>query len=111
MLSKRQWGKQIYLDMYAKYIYNACMKQYTVRGISETIDATAREKSKKLGKSLNSVLLDALSRGLGVEEKAPVYNDMDDLSGTWIHDPDTESALEDFEKIDKSLWENGKQNT
>lgn len=79
------------------------MKQYTIRGIPDYIDRIAREQTRKLHKSLNSVLLDALQKGLDTEQSIS-YNDMDDLIGSWAADPGTDEALESFSKIDEDLW-------
>jgi len=89
--------------MPALFEYNVCMLQYTIRNIPEYIDRIARGKSKKNHTSLNKVLLEALSRGLDVESDIE-YHDMDDLAGTWITDPDTDTALASFNEIDESLW-------
>ena len=80
------------------------MKQYTIRRIPDSIDKTAREKAKKTNQSLNSTLIQALSRGLGMSNNNIVYHDMDDLAGSWIADPDIEAALKEFDKIDEELW-------
>lgn len=54
-------------------------------------------------KSLNSVLLEALAKGLGANE-SPSYDDMDDLTGSWVADPEIDAALETFNQIDKDIW-------
>ena len=90
--------------MHAILAYTVCMKQYTIRRIPDSIDKTAREKAKKTNQSLNSTLIQALSRGLGMSNNNIVYHDMDDLAGSWIADPDIEAALKEFDKIDEELW-------
>ena len=80
------------------------MKQYTIRKIPDYVDKAAREKAEKTKSSLNSVLVDALERGLAVHENPPVYHDMDDLAGTWVKDENTEAVLEEFDSIDEELW-------
>ena len=85
------------------YAYNVGMIQYTIRKIPKYLDQVAREKSKKTHKSLNTILLDALSKGLdtsGIME----YHDMDDLAGTWAADPDIDAGLASFDIIDEDLW-------
>jgi len=79
------------------------MKQYTVRKIPDYLDKLAREKARKSQKSLNSVLLEALARGLDADSQA-VYQDMDDLAGTWVADSSIDAALETFHQIDEDLW-------
>jgi len=80
------------------------MKQYTIRKIPDYVDKAAREKAEKTNASLNSVLVDALEKGLAVHENPPVYHDMDDLAGSWVHDTETEAALKEFDTIDEELW-------
>lgn len=79
------------------------MKQYTIRKVPDYIDQIARNKSRDSHKSLNSVLLEALSKGLDPDMQAE-YHDMDDLAGTWVADPDIDTALYSFNKIDEDLW-------
>ncbi|MCD6396640.1 MAG: hypothetical protein J7L71_03810 [Spirochaetaceae bacterium] len=79
------------------------MIQYTIRKIPEYLDLIARDESKKKHKSLNSVLIEALSKGLS-EDRQIEYHDMDDLAGTWIEDPGIDAALASFNEIDKDLW-------
>ena len=62
------------------------------------MDKAAREKAEKSKSSLNSVLVDALEKGLAVHENPPLYNDMDDLAGSWVHDTETEAVLEELWK-------------
>ena len=79
------------------------MKQYTIRKVPEYIDRIARDESKKKHISLNSVLLEALSKGLDADKQIE-YHDMDDLAGTWVTDPEIEAALAAFSEIDEYLW-------
>ena len=89
--------------MPALYAYNVGMIQYTIRKIPGYLDLAAREKSKKTHKSLNAILLDALSKGLDASGTAE-YHDMDDLAGTWVADLDIDTALASFDTIDVDLW-------
>jgi len=79
------------------------MIQCTIRKIPQYLDLAAREKSKKTHKSLNSILLDALSKGLDTSGIAE-YHDMDDLAGTWVADSDIDTVLASFNTIDEDLW-------
>ena len=79
------------------------MKQYTIRKVPEYIDRIARDESKKKHSSLNSVLLEALSKGLDADKQIE-YHDMDDLAGTWVTDPEIDAALAAFSEIDEYLW-------
>jgi len=87
----------------AFFAYTEYMKQYTIRNIPDNLDRTARKKAAKDRQSLNSVLLEALSKGLNVDGDVE-YHDMDDLAGTWVSDPDTDAVLKEFDVIDGELW-------
>ena len=63
----------------------------------------APEGWKKTHESLNTILPDALSKGLNADGNVE-YHDMDDLSGTWVADPDIDAALASFNEIDEELW-------
>ena len=78
--------------------------QYTIRGISERLDARIRERAAKEGKSLNETVLQVLKAGLGFGDDQVRYRDLDDLAGTWIHDPEFDRAIEEMDRIDPELW-------
>jgi hypothetical protein len=44
--------------------------QYTIRSIPPKLDSTLRRHAQKTGKSLNEVLVDALTRGAGIASDA-----------------------------------------
>ena len=92
--------------MQAWIAYNACMKsvQYTIRGIPERLDARIRERAAEEGKSLNATVLQVLKAGLGFGADQVRYDDLDDLAGTWIHDPEFDRAVEEMDRIDPELW-------
>ena len=75
--------------------------QYTIRGIPERLDARIRERAAEEGKSLNATVLKA---GLGFGADQVRYDDLDDLAGTWIHDPEFDRAVEEMDRIDPELW-------
>jgi hypothetical protein len=77
--------------------------QYTVRNIPERLDQRLRDRAKQEGISLNRVLVEALSRGVGPEEPR-VYHDLDFIIGTWVEDPAFDEAMRDFEQIDEEMW-------
>ena len=78
--------------------------QYTIRQVPEQVDRFLRQQAKKSNKSLNSVLLDILKRGVGATEELVEYHDLDELAGSWIPDPEFDAAMEAFESIDEELW-------
>lgn len=92
--------------MHANFVYNVGMirKQYTIRGIPERIDAMLKQKAHEEHKSLNSVVLEAIEKGIGAADVPVVHHDMDDLAGSWVDDPGFDQAIEAFEAIDEELW-------
>ena len=57
---------------------------YTIRGVPREVDRALRAKAVRLGKSLNQVIVDELTRAtLGRAKHA----DFSDLVGRWISDP------------------------
>jgi hypothetical protein len=53
-------------------------RQYTIRGVSEKLDSLFREQAQKYGTSLNALLLDALSRGLGADQAVAAFETVDE---------------------------------
>jgi plasmid stability protein len=78
--------------------------QYTIRGISERLDARIRERAAKEGKSLNEALIEVLKTGLGIGDHQVRYTDLDDLAGTWVNDPEFDRAIEEMDRVDPELW-------
>jgi hypothetical protein len=79
--------------------------QYTIRNVPERTDKLLRESAVEYGTSLNNAALSALNRGLGAEAEPVVYHDLDDLVGTWVHDPECDKTLEEMNRIDPELWQ------
>jgi hypothetical protein len=95
--------------MPAHTAYTACMKkkaplQYTIRGVSSSLDRKLRERAIKENKSLNEVTVSTLERALGVTGDSIRYDDLDDLAGTWVSDPAFDKAVKSLHKIDTELW-------
>jgi hypothetical protein len=86
------------------YIVGMKTIQYTIRGVSERMDEALRKHAVKEGASLNSVLLDALARGLNVEAEPVRHSDLDDLVGTWVEDPEFDRAIREMDTVDEDLW-------
>ena len=56
--------------------------KYLVRGIPKNLDAVIRKKAQQQKKSLNSLLLELISRGVGLEVEPKMHHDLDFLIGT-----------------------------
>jgi len=81
------------------------MPQYTIRNVPDALDRELRERAKRKGISLNDAAVEALKRGLGVAESDVVYDDLDDLIGTWSQDEDFNRAIEEQDKVDFDAWQ------
>lgn len=59
-------------------------RQYTIRKVSPALDKALRQRAKTTGKSLNTVVLDALNREAGVAGRATpkLHHDLDWLFGS-----------------------------
>ncbi len=95
------------LALQARSAYSAGMKtkQYTIRGVPPAVDRVVRGRARETHQSLNDVILNALQRGLGLTDVHPEFDDLDDLAGTWVDDPEFDRAMEMFESIDEELWQ------
>ncbi len=80
------------------------MIQYTIRGVTDHMDDTLRRQAAREGTSLNSVVLDILKRGLSLISEPVRYDDLDDLAGTWVHDPEFDRAIEEMDVVDEEMW-------
>ncbi len=79
-------------------------RQYTIRSVPPAVDRALRAQAKRRNKSLNEVAVDALRRGVGLEGPEILFDDLDDLPGTWQEDPDFDSALKRQDVVDRKLW-------
>ncbi len=79
--------------------------QYTIRGVPARVDRALREKSRRDGRSLNQLALDALRRFVDVPPEPAAHRDLDDLVGSWIEDPEFDAALDEQRRIDEELWQ------
>ena len=80
------------------------MAQYTIRRVPASVDRMLRERARTKGKSLNEAAIEALQAGLGLSDDPVEFDDLDDLIGTWQHDPDTDQALAEQDVVDLDLW-------
>jgi len=86
--------------------YIACIvnRQYTIRAIPPAVDRALRRRARQEAKSLNTVVVEALARGLELEAKPAEHTDLDALIGTWQEDPAFDRAMTDFERVDEAAW-------
>jgi plasmid stability protein len=86
--------------------YCACMEslQYTIRAVPPAIDQALRLRAREEGKSLNTVAVETLARGLEMDAVPIEHTDLDDLIGSWEEDPAFDRAVAEFERIDEEAW-------
>ena len=76
--------------------------QYTIRAVPSAIDRALRQIARREAKSLNTVVVEALARGV---DAVPIaHADLDHLIGTWEEDPDFDRAVADFQRVDDEAW-------
>ena len=78
--------------------------QYTLRTVPDSIDQAIRKRASLEARSINSVALEALGRGLEMDESGLEYTDLDALIGSWQEDPDFDEAVADFGRVDEDAW-------
>ena len=79
--------------------------QYTIRAVPDQVDRELRRRAADEQKSLNSVILEALAKSVGMQSEPAEYRDLDFLIGTWEEDPAFEAAIADFEHVDERMWQ------
>lgn len=85
------------------------MKNISLRGIDARTAARLKEQARQTGVSVNTLILQLIRRGTGLESKSPrrpVYCDLDALAGTWSAKECAafSKATADFEQVDKDIW-------
>lgn len=78
--------------------------QYTIRAVPAAMDRALRQRAKREAKSLNTVALEALARGLELEAQPVEHTDLDALIGSWQEDPAFDRTVADFERVDEEAW-------
>jgi hypothetical protein len=78
--------------------------QYTIRAVPSAIDRALRRRAKQEDKSLNTVAVEALARGLELDAKPAEHDDLDDLIGSWQEDKAFDRAVADFDRVDEEIW-------
>ena len=76
------------------------MAQYTIRNVPEALDRELRERAKRKGITLNNAAVEAIKRGLGLADTEVIYDDLDDLIGTWKSDDEFDRAIKEQDKVD-----------
>ena len=86
------------------------MKQLTIRGFDEQLEAALRKLARSEGISLSRAAVRLLRKAAGLGEGKPrrevVGSSLDQFIGTWTKAQAREvsRAVKDFERIDESMW-------
>lgn len=84
------------------------MGQITIRGMDPEIEREIREKAAKNGKSLNNVILEMISREIGIKgkRKNPHAESLSKLAGGWSRKDADEfiKSIKSCEQIDEDMW-------
>jgi hypothetical protein len=78
--------------------------QYTIRNVPPGLDRALRAKAAARGVSLNTLVVEALSATAGLEAAPKLYDDLDDLLGSWVHDKAVDRALTAQRQVDPKDW-------
>jgi hypothetical protein len=78
--------------------------QYTIRNVPRALDEALRRAARELGKSLNEVAIEALTRGAGITADRARQRDLGDIAGTWRKDVAFDSTLAAQDTIDEEIW-------
>ena len=79
-------------------------RQYTIRNVPPRVDRALRKQAAERGVSLNTLVLQALVVEAGETGEPKVYDDLDDLFGSWVHDPAVDRALAEQRQLDPKDW-------
>lgn len=79
-------------------------RQYTIRAVPKDVDIALRRKARQEDKSLNTVAVEALVRGLELDAVSVGHAELDALIGSWNEDPAFDQAVADFNRVDKEVW-------
>jgi plasmid stability protein len=79
--------------------------QYTLRNVPKGLDRALRERAKRLDKSLNDVVIEALQRAVGIAGELPAHRDVSDIVGTWQDDSEMDRILAEHRRIDPEHWQ------
>ena len=82
------------------------MRNLTIRNVPPRLAEALDQERRRRDASLNSTVLDLLSRGLGVTDGAPHRNGLAELAGTWSAEDlrAFEAAIAPLTTVDDEMW-------
>jgi len=78
--------------------------QLTVRNVPPQVEKALRRKAAEEKKSLNGVLVEALTQAAGLSPEGNVFTDLDCLAGIWVEDPAFDEAIRLQDTVDEETW-------
>ncbi len=92
-----------YSRLNTRSAYTAYMKQITIRRIRESSLELAKHRAKQRGVAMNTVLVEALEKGLGLEEPSRT-NGLEKFAGDSDFGPSWDAHLQELKEIDPADW-------
>lgn len=85
------------------------MGNINLRNIDEETVSRLKEKARRRGMTVNSLVVQLIQREVGLKStppRRPAYHDLDHLAGTWSVEEAGLfiDALRDFERVDEEMW-------
>lgn len=82
------------------------MKTLTIRNVPPKLAEALDRERRRHDASLNSTVLDLLSRSLGVRGAEPRRNGLASLAGTWSAEEQRQfdAAVAPFDAVDDDMW-------
>ena len=81
---------------------------FNLRNVAPDVMSLLKKKAIKEKLSVNSLLLQIIEQGIGIDRKTKktVFHDLDHLAGTWSQKEKKtfDDNIKSFENIDKELW-------
>ena len=78
--------------------------QYTIRNVPARLDKALRRRAVERGVSLNTLVVQALESEAGLSAAPKIYDDLDDLFGSWVDDKAVDRALAEQRRVDPKDW-------
>ncbi|QDU57907.1 hypothetical protein [Aeoliella mucimassa] len=78
---------------------------YTIHNVNDSLDAAIQERAREESKSVNVVLLEALTRGLSSKPSAPVAGELADIFPGVPLEPEVLKAIGDQRRVEPEIWQ------
>ena len=79
--------------------------QYTIRSVSPPLDKALRALAQKTGKSLNATALEALAKGIGINNSPTVHHDLDWFIGSKGLGKEFDEAMEWHKNLPNDIFD------